>query len=88
MDVILSVQSIKYPLTGIGRYTYELARHLPHLDEVQALRFFDGEKFIGDLPEPGSLSSEESVRVSAGGPVYKLKRYLARSQCWWIPIAS
>lgn len=80
MDVILSVQSIKYPLTGIGRYTYELARHLPHLDEVQALRFFDGEKFIGDLPEPGSLSSEESVRVSAGGPVYKLKRYLARSQ--------
>jgi len=80
MDVVLSVQSIKYPLTGIGRYTYELARHLPHLDEVQALRFFDGEKFIGDLPEPGSLSSEDSVRISAGGPVYKLKRYLARSQ--------
>ncbi len=80
MDVVLSVQSIKYPLTGIGRYTYELARHLPHLSQVEQLRFFDGERFVDQLPDTSSLSSQDAVRAATGGPVRRLKRMLARSQ--------
>ena len=80
MDVVLSVQSIKYPLTGIGRYTYELARHLPDLDDVQSLRFFDGETFVDRLPDAGSLSADDAVRAFHGGPVHRLKRFLARSR--------
>lgn len=80
MDVVLSVQSIKYPLTGIGRYTYELARHLPHLPDVQNLRFFDGENFVDRLPDASSLSADDAVRAFHGGPVHRLKRFMARSR--------
>lgn len=40
MRVVLSIDPIKFPLTGIGRYTYELARGLQaaHLDDLQFLR--------------------------------------------------
>lgn len=40
VKVILSIDPIKFPLTGIGRYTYELARGLQeaHLEKLQFLR--------------------------------------------------
>lgn len=40
MKVILSIDPIKFPLTGVGRYTYELARGLQnaHLEKLQFLR--------------------------------------------------
>ena len=50
MKVILSVDPIRFPLTGIGRYTYELAKHLQISDEVADLQFFSGRKFIPNLP--------------------------------------
>jgi alpha-1,3-rhamnosyl/mannosyltransferase len=49
MKVILSVDSVKFPLTGIGRYTYELARQLQVNAEVELMLFWH-EKFIPDLP--------------------------------------
>lgn len=50
LKVILSVDSIRYPLTGIGRYTFELARHLKALDPEQELRFLRGRTLSSDLP--------------------------------------
>ena len=46
---ILSIDPIKFPLTGIGRYTYELGKGLQaaHLDDVQFLR---GYRLQRDLP--------------------------------------
>lgn len=44
MKVIVSTDSIKYPLTGIGRYTYELINHLEGLgvcDEILFSRKFN-----------------------------------------------
>lgn len=79
MDVVLSVQSVKYPLTGIGRYTYELAHHLPHLPLVEAVRLYNGERFLDHLPDAQSLSSQAAERA-ATGPVQRLKRVLARNQ--------
>lgn len=54
--MILAVDAVRQPLTGIGRYVYELARHLPQIDPSLDLRLFAGARFIG------SLSLEEVVR--------------------------
>lgn len=54
LKVILSVDPIKYPLTGIGRYTFELATHLARLTEIKSLRFLRGVRLYGSIPMPGS----------------------------------
>lgn len=50
MKLVLSIDPIKYPLTGIGRYTYELARHLARSPEVVSLRYLRGARLSGELP--------------------------------------
>lgn len=40
--VILSVEPVRYPLTGIGRYTFELSRELPRVCQEGQILFFDG----------------------------------------------
>lgn len=49
MKVILSVDSIKFPLTGIGRYNFELAKQLQLKDDLELLFFANG-KFRDNLP--------------------------------------
>jgi len=56
LKVILSVDAVRHPLTGIGRYVYELARHLPQVDPSLDLRLFAGGRFIGSLPGDASAS--------------------------------
>ena len=41
MKIILSTDPIRWPLTGIGRYTYELARRLESNARVTDCRFFN-----------------------------------------------
>ncbi|WP_227719614.1 glycosyltransferase family 4 protein [Yersinia proxima] len=50
MRVVFSTDAIKYPLTGIGRYTYELARQLQSNDDISELLFLQGRKISRDLP--------------------------------------
>jgi glycosyltransferase involved in cell wall biosynthesis len=57
MKVILSVDAIRYPLTGTGRYTYELARHLGPQDGIDRLRLFAGAGFTDDVPRPAETPS-------------------------------
>lgn len=69
MKVILSIDPVRFPLTGIGRYTFELARHLKKLPQIERLRFFSGHRFVDDLPEATQagtppLSSPNSLRRS------------------------
>ena len=40
--VIFSVEPVRYPLTGIGRYALELSKELPRVCEKGRLLFFDG----------------------------------------------
>jgi glycosyltransferase involved in cell wall biosynthesis len=40
MQIILGSDAIHRPLTGIGRYTLELARHLREMPEVERMDFF------------------------------------------------
>lgn len=39
MKLILSVEPVRFPLTGIGRYTYELALRLQQNPEITDLQF-------------------------------------------------
>lgn len=57
MKVIFSVDSVKFPLTGIGRYTYELARQLQVSTELE-LMLFSHEKLIPDLPAHAAVTLE------------------------------
>ena len=73
MKVILSVQPIRFPLTGIGRYTLELARHLPAVDDIEELQFFSDDRFVPSLPVP-----QDSITQSAS-LIDTIKRRLARN---------
>lgn len=52
LKVILSVDSVKFPLTGVGRYTYELANQLQQHGELELLLFANG-GFVPGLPAHG-----------------------------------
>lgn len=68
MKVVISVEPIRYPLTGIGRYAYELSSRLKAAGDVD-INFFSGWKFLEDVPEP----AEEVVNK------YKIKKLVQRS---------
>lgn len=48
--VILSVEPIRFPLTGIGRYTFELASALQAQRGLDELRLFGATGFVDGLP--------------------------------------
>lgn len=58
MKIILSVEPVRFPLTGIGRYTYELAKELRLSDQVDDLKFFSGSRFLPALPSAGGESNK------------------------------
>ena len=60
MKVILSIDPVRFPLTGIGRYTYELAKHLKEIAEVKDLKFLSGYRFA-NLPEPEQVTATNEV---------------------------
>ncbi len=60
MKVILSIDPVRFPLTGIGRYTYELAKHLKEIAEVEELKFLSGYRFA-QLPEPRQAKATNEV---------------------------
>lgn len=61
MKLILSVESLSQELTGVGRYTYELARRLPEaLSEGDELRFHHQQRWLDD---PLRLVSEPIYRI-------------------------
>ena len=55
MKLILSVEPIRFPLTGIGRYTFELASRLQQNQEIEDLRFCRSQ-FLPALPKPADQS--------------------------------
>lgn len=56
MKVVLSIDPVKYPLTGIGRYTFELARELVRIEEIESLRFLRGARICNSIPVPAPTS--------------------------------
>lgn len=62
MKVILSVDSVKFPLTGIGRYAYELAKHLELSDDLELLLFYKG-NFTRDLVTSNQTKTNNYARL-------------------------
>lgn len=48
MKVILSIDPIRYPLTGIGRYTFELVNNLPNVSEDLSLKLLSGYTILNE----------------------------------------
>ena len=69
MKLVLSVEPIRFPLTGIGRYTYELALRLQQSPEITELQFFAGRRFLPELPTAANES----------GSGYGLKRAVQKN---------
>lgn len=63
LKIILSVDPVKYPLTGIGRYTYELANALLLSGEVADLRFMQGRHLHDRIPGVGQSSFSPIARI-------------------------
>ncbi|WP_413741244.1 glycosyltransferase family 4 protein [Sodalis sp. RH15] len=72
MKVIFGTDPIKYPLTGIGRYTYELAKglQLHEGSEISELLFLQGRHISRDIP-----AASETAPLNSG-----LKRMVQRSK--------
>lgn len=49
MKIILAVNAIKPPLTGIGRYTLELANRISDMQEVDKVRFFFEGRWVNNI---------------------------------------
>ncbi|AXC83637.1 glycosyltransferase family 1 protein [Salmonella enterica subsp. salamae] len=54
MKIIFSTEPIKYPLTGIGRYSFELVKQLAVASEIEELKLFHGTTFIEQIPLSGN----------------------------------
>lgn len=64
MKVVLSTDPIKFPLTGIGRYTHELGKGLQS-QGLEALRFLQGYRLLNALPQA------TDAQPMAGAPAWK-----------------
>lgn len=64
MNVILAADAIQPPLTGIGRYAFELARRLPEHPLIDQMRFFS----YGRWQESAALIRNEMTNSVPHGP--------------------
>ncbi len=62
MKIILATDAIKPPLTGIGRYTWELANRVPGIQGVESVRFFSGGRWVNDV---SLLLNQSPVKLAA-----------------------
>lgn len=74
MKLVLSVEALTVDLTGIGRYTWELARRLPRHPAVQDLRFYRNGLWVDD---PGRLLKARSALPEGSHRArFKLPRWM------------
>lgn len=71
MRVILAVDAIFPPLTGIGRYALELANGLAASGELDALRYYLHGRWLdappGPRPAQAGMAADSDVQAVAGG---------------------
>jgi glycosyltransferase involved in cell wall biosynthesis len=70
MKVILAVDAINPPLTGIGRYTWELANRIPVMPGVHSTLFFSRGRWVSEV---GALLEQSPINLA-------LKQWLVRGR--------
>lgn len=91
MQVILGSDAIHRPLTGIGRYALELARHLREMPEVERLDFFSMGRWqtwqdlqacelpVGPIHGASNAAPPKTLRSVLAGNALAVKAYGALS---------
>jgi glycosyltransferase involved in cell wall biosynthesis len=77
LNILLSVQPIKYPLTGIGRYTYELAKELETQRSIDRILYINENNIIEQIPEADEIDINDNNHYDYKN---KFKRYLAKNK--------
>ncbi|HBY5293481.1 TPA: glycosyltransferase family 1 protein, partial [Klebsiella pneumoniae] len=72
MKIIFATEPIKYPLTGIGRYSLELVKRLAVAREIEELKLFHGASFIDQIPQ---VENKSDTKASNHG---RLSAFLRR----------
>ncbi len=78
LDVILATDALRPPLTGIGRYTSELARRLARHEEIERLRYFSMGRWVAD--PLASLDQPPPESPAATKELASLRDWLANSR--------
>lgn len=89
MRVILSVDLITAPLTGVGRYALELSRQLACIQEIQSLEYFYFGRWLSAsqlkiLAEPSSSTQaqRQSLRSRLGSNRWAVRAYAHLMPKW------
>lgn len=82
MNVVLSIEAIRPPLAGIGRYAWELATRLPLQQEIDSIRYLSDGQW-SKLPDPNLDPVTEppentSTMVNTVEPVLNFKGRLRK----------
>ncbi len=77
LDVILGADALRPPLTGIGRYAYELALRLERHRDVSRVRYFSLGRWLDNPLEVLGAKSTEDV---AGGDIAIAERKTLRTR--------
>ena len=82
MKIVLGIDAIKYPLTGIGRYAYELALGLQSHADIEEILFLNNLKFetlisIPAQPVHESIPAHPVHAVTIKTLKYQLRNFLA-----------
>ena len=64
IDLILGADALRPPLTGIGRYTYELAKRLARSQEITQLRYFSMGQWVADPLAALALPADAAAPAS------------------------
>lgn len=75
MKLILAVDAIFHPLTGIGRYAWELARGLAHQPDIDDLRYWSHGRWVAN---PTQTGTNPKSGATAGGQARLRDRLRAR----------
>jgi alpha-1,3-rhamnosyl/mannosyltransferase len=63
MNVLFGADAIRYPLTGIGRYAYELGSRLPGATGIESVRYFRDGGVHSGLPKRPDIGRTERAGV-------------------------
>ncbi|MBL8358227.1 MULTISPECIES: glycosyltransferase family 4 protein [Delftia] len=78
LDVIFAADALRPPLTGIGRYTYELARRVRCHEDIERLRYFSSGRWVSD--PLGAMETSDHVSISLNRKKAALRDRLAGSR--------
>jgi len=63
LKIIISTDSIKFPITGIARYTLELIEHLSDMSEISSMKYLDGFKVLDTAPNVSNTPSASASKI-------------------------